>query len=101
MKVIQRSQLTYKNTKTRAENEIAAALIVRIINAILYAINRKRKMMQLIMLLMLSLTVAGVRSLISHTPTWPANLEVIKLSDGGICLSPESAVRLAEFRGRD
>lgn len=58
----------------------------------------KRNVMQLTMLLTLSLTVSGCSILSKPTPTWPTNLDVISLSDGGICLSPESAVRLAEFK---
>jgi hypothetical protein len=33
-----------------------------------------------------------------NSPTWPTNLNVTKMSDGGVCLDEESAVRLAEFR---
>lgn len=65
---------------------------------LLTQLTEAKKLMRLTILLMLLQTVAACASLISHTPTWPANLEVIKLSDGGICLSPESAVRLAEFK---
>ena len=60
-------------------------------------IGIKRKLRLMIHLTLL-LTVVGCSSLTSHTVTWPNNLEVIKLSDGGVCLSPESAVRLAELK---
>jgi hypothetical protein len=40
----------------------------------------------------------GCSSLTKPSPTWPTNLKVISLSDGGICLDAESARRLAEFR---
>lgn len=46
----------------------------------------------------LSLTVAACSTLSNPSPTWPTNLNVIVLSDGGICLDATSARRLAELR---
>lgn len=57
----------------------------------------KRNAMRLIMLLTLSPMVAACSSLSNHSPTWPVNLNVIQLSDGGICLDKESAIRLSEL----
>ncbi|AYO17087.1 hypothetical protein D0812_22115 [Vibrio owensii] len=47
------------------------------------------------------LTVAmasGCSSLTNHSKTWPVDLNVIELSDGGICMDEPSAKRLAEFK---
>ena len=53
----------------------------------------------LAILLSLSLTMmTGCSSRASHSKTWPTNLNVISLSDGGICMDKESAKRLAEFK---
>lgn len=52
----------------------------------------------LIVLLMPLLMASGCSSLTHRSPTWPTNLNVIELSDGGVCLDAESARRLAEFR---
>ena len=49
-------------------------------------------------LLPLCLMVGGCSNLISPSPSWPTNLEVTELSDGGVCFSPDSAKRLAEFK---
>lgn len=49
-------------------------------------------------LLALSLMVVGCSSLPNRSVTWPTKLNVINLSDGGICLDAESAKRLAELR---
>lgn len=57
-------------------------------------IKRRLRMM----LLGLSLMAVMSCSVMSPSPTWPTKLKTIQLSDGGICLSPESALRLAEFR---
>ncbi len=61
-------------------------------------IIEKRNAMRLVMLLTLSPIVVACGSLSNHSPTWPANLNVIQLSDGGICLDNDSAVRLAELK---
>lgn len=54
--------------------------------------------MQLMILLPVLLMVGSCSTANNRSVTWPTNLEVIKLSDGGVCLSPESAKRLAEFK---
>lgn len=56
------------------------------------------KRMRLMLLLPLLLMAASCSSLTNHSPTWPQNLKVISLSDGGVCLSPDSAIRLAELK---
>lgn len=61
------------------------------------SIVRKRKML-LMILLPLCLMVGGCSNLISPSPSWPTNLEVTELSDGGVCFSPDSAKHLAEFK---
>ena len=49
--------------------------------------------------LLMSLTVmAGCSSQMNHSPVFPQNLNVIELSDGGICLDAESARNLAKFK---
>lgn len=53
---------------------------------------------RLMILLALSLMVASCTSQSNRSVTWPQNLEVIQLSDGGVCLSPESAKELAQLR---
>lgn len=59
------------------------------------AIKRKCLMMPLT----LSLTmIAGCSTLTSKSATYPANLEVVITNDDWVCLSPESARRLSEFR---
>lgn len=50
-----------------------------------------------ILLALLLVTLTGCASQTQVTPTWPA-LDVIELSDGGVCLSPDSAMKLAEYR---
>lgn len=66
---------------------------------VLYNLSTQaRKSATVTILLMLSLMVSGCVSQSQAIPTWPTNLEVIQLSDGGVCLSPESARRLAEYR---
>jgi hypothetical protein len=49
---------------------------------------------------MLSLMVAGCASPTSHSVSWPTNLNVITLIDGGVCLDKDSAIRLAELRAQ-
>ncbi len=63
----------------------------------MYSIKRKSAIMPTIAL-MLSLMVAGCTAVSSPSKTWPTNLNVIALSDGGICMDADSARRLAEFR---
>lgn len=61
------------------------------------AIN-KLKPMRLTILPILLLMVVGCSSQANHSKIWPVNLNVIELSDGGICLDADSARRLAEFK---
>lgn len=49
-------------------------------------------------IILLSLSVIGCSSLSNHSPTFPSNLNLISLSDGGICMDAESAKRLADFK---
>lgn len=56
--------------------------------------------MQKIILLTLLLTMAGCTSLIKPSLTFPENLNVIQLSDGGVCLDYESAKALAVFKAQ-
>ena len=58
----------------------------------------KRNATRLMTLLILSPMMVACSSLSNHSPTWPANLNAIQLSDGGICLDKDSAVRLAELK---
>ncbi|MFL9806306.1 hypothetical protein AB6D40_022640 [Vibrio cyclitrophicus] len=60
----------------------------------------KRSVITRIMLVMLSLMVAGCASPTSHSVSWPTNLNVITLIDGGVCLDKDSAIRLAELRAQ-
>lgn len=64
----------------------------------LTVLKNVKQLTMLLKLLLMVMMITSCSSLTSHTPSWPTNLEVIKLSDGGVCLSPESAKRLAEFR---
>lgn len=52
----------------------------------------------MITLLMPLLMVAGCSSPTKPSPTFPTNMNVIQLADGGVCLDAESAKRLADFR---
>ena len=58
---------------------------------------KTKKMLRMIPLTLL-LMAAGCTSLTSRTPTWPTNLNVTELSDGSVCFTKDSAVRLAEFK---
>lgn len=58
----------------------------------------KRNAMRLTMLLILSPMAVACASQSNHSPTWPTNLNVIHLSDGGVCLDGDSAIRLAELK---
>lgn len=60
-------------------------------------IAAKRSLL-LMTLLALSLMVAGCVSPAKTIPPWPTNLDVIEMSDGGVCLDRNSAVRLAEYK---
>lgn len=42
--------------------------------------------------------VGGCSTATKPLPTWPTHLNVIELSDGGICLDNASAQKLAEFK---
>ncbi|MCU8203899.1 hypothetical protein M2H09_01195 [Vibrio vulnificus] len=44
------------------------------------------------------LMVVGCSTVRNPSPTWPTNLNVIELKDGGICLDKASAEKLAEFK---
>lgn len=57
-----------------------------------------RRMITLITVLTLSLMVEACSTVTKPSPTWPTNLNVIELSDGGVCLDATSARRLAELR---
>ena len=56
------------------------------------------KIKKMLLMVLLSSSVIGCSSQTSHSKTWPQNLNVIELSDGGICLDAESTRRLAEFK---
>ncbi|MGR5294753.1 hypothetical protein ACPV5U_08605 [Vibrio mediterranei] len=60
-------------------------------------IERKSVIMRMAML-MCSLMVAGCSTATRPLPTYPTNLNVIELSDGGVCFDADSATRLKEFR---
>lgn len=53
---------------------------------------------QLMILLTLLLMVAGCSTARKPSPMYPTNLEVIVTKDNWVCLSPESAKRLAELK---
>ncbi|EMI4329317.1 TPA: hypothetical protein PMK43_001973 [Vibrio cholerae] len=44
------------------------------------------------------LMVAACSTARRPSPTWPTNLNVIELKDGGICLDKASAEKLAAFK---
>lgn len=56
------------------------------------------KSVQRLTLLALSLMVAGCANQTNHSASWPTNLNVIELSDGGICLDADGAKQLAELK---
>ena len=56
------------------------------------------KIKRMLLIVLLSSSAIGCSSQINHSKTWPQSLNVIELSDGGICLDAESARRLAEFK---
>lgn len=60
-------------------------------------ILRKKKML-LVPLLIMSLMVGGCGVAKKPFPTYPQNLNVIKLSDGGFCVDRVSAEKLATLR---
>lgn len=53
---------------------------------------------QLALLVSTLLTVAACSTVRNPSPTWPTNLNVIELKDGGICLDRASAEKLAAFK---
>ncbi|MGI0120247.1 hypothetical protein [Zooshikella sp. RANM57] len=53
--------------------------------------------MKKILLLQLLIMMTGCSLHLQHIPSWP-KLDVIQLSDGGVCLSPDSARKLARYR---
>lgn len=61
-------------------------------------LTASKKGVRLAILLALLLMVVGCSSLKSRSVIWPNNLNVIELSDGGVCLDADSARRLAELR---
>ncbi|WP_221073187.1 hypothetical protein [Vibrio alfacsensis] len=54
----------------------------------------------MILLLLSLILMNGCASPRQALPSWPANLKVIELSDGGVCLDKDSAIRLAELRAQ-
>lgn len=60
--------------------------------------TREKRISLTIILLAQLVMVAGCSSQIRNSPTFPVNMTVIELSDGGVCLDADSAKRLAEFR---
>lgn len=56
--------------------------------------------MQKIILLLFLLTMVGCTNLTRPSLTFPENLNVIQLSDGGVCLDSESAKALAVFKAQ-
>ncbi len=54
--------------------------------------------MTLLILLLIVVTAQGCSNQAQHSTSWPKNLNVIQLNDGGVCLDGDSARRLAEFR---
>lgn len=56
--------------------------------------------MRLMILLSLFLMVEGCTLVSRPLPTYPQNLNVIKLSDGGVCLDAASAIRLVELQNQ-
>ncbi len=54
--------------------------------------------MRLPLLVSTLLTVVGCSTVRNPSPTWPTNLNVIELKEGGICLDKASAEKLAEFK---
>ncbi len=51
-----------------------------------------------VILLLTSLTLTACSNQTKALPSFPMELNVISLSDGGICLDAESARRLAEYK---
>jgi hypothetical protein len=64
----------------------------------MHLIAQRKKGMQMMLLALSLIMIAGCSSQINHSLTWPSNLNVIQLSDGGACLDAQSAIRLAELR---
>lgn len=58
----------------------------------------RRRKMHLLILLLLSVMVVGCSNQRQASLTWPQNLNVIELSDGGVCFDEESAKRLVELK---
>lgn len=56
------------------------------------------KKMRLMILLIILPTAVMSCTATNPLPTYPANLNVIKLNDGGVCFDKESAIRLSEFK---
>lgn len=56
--------------------------------------------MRMILLLLSLILMTACTSLTRPLPSWPQNLTVIELSDGGVCLDKGSAIRLAEFKAQ-
>ena len=49
-------------------------------------------------LLILSVTAVMSCTATKHLPNYPSNLNMISLSDGGVCFDVQSTKKLAEFR---
>lgn len=56
------------------------------------------KIKRMLAITLLSLLATGCSILKSHSPTFPSDLNLISLSDGGVCMDSESVRRLAEFK---
>lgn len=52
----------------------------------------------LAMLLATWLMAVGCASQSSPPPSWPPNLNVTLMSDGGVCFDKDSAARLSDFK---
>ncbi|WP_274882432.1 hypothetical protein [Vibrio harveyi] len=65
---------------------------------LLIGTTRKQRLLTLLTLLLTVAMVNGCSSLANHSKTWPVDLNVIELSNGGICMDADSARRLAEFK---
>ncbi|MGY6509078.1 hypothetical protein ACXIUH_08920 [Vibrio parahaemolyticus] len=58
----------------------------------------KKPLRMPMMLLATWLMVAGCASQSSQPPSWPPNLNITLMSDGGVCFDKESASRLSDFK---
>ena len=64
----------------------------------LMQLTESESVMRLITLLAISPLVAGCVGQTRQSVTYPNNLEVIVTKDDWVCLSPDSARRLSEFK---